>query len=62
MHVPVVYLAAGGQHSAALTKTGHLITWGSNKFGQLGYCDEEKKFRYFLYFFYNNFQLIIINF
>eukprot|EP00854_Cymbomonas_tetramitiformis_P027196 gene27196-33478_t len=33
---PVVQVAAGETHSAALTATGHLFTWGSGKYGQLG--------------------------
>ncbi|KAK3871366.1 hypothetical protein Pcinc_023478 [Petrolisthes cinctipes] len=34
---PVVLVAAGGHHSAALSQAGFLATWGSNKYGQLGY-------------------------
>ncbi|XP_047486162.1 probable E3 ubiquitin-protein ligase HERC4 isoform X1 [Penaeus chinensis] len=35
--VPLVHITAGGQHSAALTQAGFLLTWGSNKYGQLGF-------------------------
>ncbi|KAB7500915.1 putative E3 ubiquitin-protein ligase HERC4 [Armadillidium nasatum] len=34
--VPVRLIKAGGHHSVALTKGGFLLTWGSNKYGQLG--------------------------
>jgi hypothetical protein len=34
--LPVVQLAAGDAHSAALTSSGHMFVWGSNHFGQLG--------------------------
>lgn len=34
--LPVQQLAAGERHSAALTNSGFLFTWGSNKNGQLG--------------------------
>lgn len=34
--MPVHQLAAGDQHSAALTASGFLFTWGSNDKGQLG--------------------------
>ncbi|KAI8468357.1 MAG: regulator of chromosome condensation 1/beta-lactamase-inhibitor protein II [Monoraphidium minutum] len=34
--LPVVQLAAGDAHSAALTSNGHMFIWGSNHFGQLG--------------------------
>jgi E3 ubiquitin-protein ligase HERC4 len=34
--LPVVQLAAGDAHSAAVTTSGHMFIWGSNHFGQLG--------------------------
>jgi E3 ubiquitin-protein ligase HERC4 len=34
--LPVVQLAAGDAHSAALTSSGQMFVWGSNHFGQLG--------------------------
>ena len=33
---PVTQIAAGGEHSLALTSTGQLYAFGSNQFGQLG--------------------------
>lgn len=33
----VIRVACGGVHSAALTNTGVLLTWGGNAEGQLGY-------------------------
>ncbi|XP_072095264.1 probable E3 ubiquitin-protein ligase HERC4 isoform X2 [Mobula birostris] len=38
--VPFVQLAAGGAHSFALSISGAIFGWGSNKFGQLGLNDE----------------------
>lgn len=35
--VPLVQVTAGGHQSAALTHAGFVVTWGSNKYGQLGY-------------------------
>ncbi|GAM28957.1 hypothetical protein SAMD00019534_121330 [Acytostelium subglobosum LB1] len=35
-HVPVLDVAAGGHHSALLTRDGMVYTWGANTFGQLG--------------------------
>lgn len=34
--LPVKQLAAGDSHSAALTRSGYLFTWGYNQQGQLG--------------------------
>ncbi|TSK22496.1 putative E3 ubiquitin-protein ligase HERC6 [Bagarius yarrelli] len=34
--IPVVQVACGNFHSLALTKGGEVISWGQNKFGQLG--------------------------
>ena len=36
----IVALAAGSMHSLALTKSGRVWAWGSNKEGQLGVGDE----------------------
>jgi len=32
----IIAVAAGNQHSVALTGDGHVLTWGGNTFGQLG--------------------------
>ena len=37
---PVVKMSAGSMHSMALTESGHVLVWGSNKEGQLGLGDE----------------------
>ncbi|GLI67883.1 hypothetical protein VaNZ11_012174, partial [Volvox africanus] len=34
--LPVVQIAAGNGHSAAVTASGHAFLWGCNSFGQLG--------------------------
>lgn len=33
----IVAIAAANKHSAAVSETGEVFTWGSNKEGQLGY-------------------------
>ena len=33
----VVYLAAGGNHCAAVTEEGALYTWGRGSYGRLGH-------------------------
>ena len=33
----VVFIAAGGSHSAAITEGGALYTWGRGSFGRLGH-------------------------
>ena len=35
--IPIVNVAAGGEHSLAVTTNGMLFTWGSNSHGQLGH-------------------------
>jgi alpha-tubulin suppressor-like RCC1 family protein len=35
--IPIVNVAAGGEHSLAVTTNGMLFTWGSNSNGQLGH-------------------------
>ncbi|KAK3573274.1 hypothetical protein QTP86_019228 [Hemibagrus guttatus] len=34
--IPVVQVACGNYHSLALTKGGEVLSWGQNKYGQLG--------------------------
>ncbi|GIM14106.1 hypothetical protein Vretimale_17132, partial [Volvox reticuliferus] len=38
--LPVVLIAAGNRHSAAVTTSGHAFLWGCNSFGQLGLLPE----------------------
>ncbi|GIL57699.1 hypothetical protein Vafri_12863 [Volvox africanus] len=38
--LPVVQIAAGNKHSAAVTASGHAFLWGCNSFGQLGLLPE----------------------
>jgi len=40
-HERMVSASAGKHHSMALAADGKLFTWGSNKYGQLGFLDEE---------------------
>ncbi|XP_077983839.1 E3 ubiquitin-protein ligase HERC2-like [Glandiceps talaboti] len=37
----VVDVAAGGAHSACITSTGELYTWGKGRYGRLGHGDSE---------------------
>ena len=37
-------IAAGGRHSAAITKCGKLLTWGWGEEGQLGHGTEKNSF------------------
>ncbi len=37
---PVMKIAAGASHSLALTRSGQLYTFGSNRYGQLGYATD----------------------
>ena len=37
----IEFAALGFSHGAAVTKAGRLLTWGSNKFGQLGLGEED---------------------
>ena len=39
----VVMVAAGYEHSAAITSAGRLLLWGTNQFGQLGQGDREDR-------------------
>ena len=43
---PIIKLAAGSTHSVALTKSGIVYVWGSNKEGQLGLGDEAEEISY----------------
>lgn len=37
----VADIACGGAHSAAITSTGQLFTWGKGRYGRLGHGDSE---------------------
>ena len=43
---PITKLAAGSMHSVALTKSGSVYVWGSNKECQLGLGDEAEENSY----------------
>ena len=38
-------IAAGGAHSACITVTGELYTWGKGRYGRLGHGDSEDQTR-----------------
>jgi alpha-tubulin suppressor-like RCC1 family protein len=40
----IVAVAAGNQHSVALTGDGHVLTWGGNTYGQLGNATFESSY------------------
>ena len=42
----VVAVAAGLSHSVAVTDEGHLYTWGSNEYGQLGHTSRSGQSKY----------------
>lgn len=37
----IVDIACGGFHSAAISRYGHLYTWGKGRYGRLGHGDYE---------------------
>ncbi|XP_076028585.1 E3 ubiquitin-protein ligase HERC2 isoform X2 [Oratosquilla oratoria] len=41
----VVEIACGGAHSAAITASGELYTWGKGRYGRLGHGDSEDQLR-----------------
>ncbi|KAG5897066.1 hypothetical protein JTB14_025882 [Gonioctena quinquepunctata] len=41
----VIDIACGGAHSAAITSTGHLYTWGKGRYGRLGHGDSEDQLK-----------------
>ncbi|XP_075277639.1 E3 ISG15--protein ligase HERC5 isoform X2 [Opisthocomus hoazin] len=41
--IPLAQIAAGGAHSAAVSLSGAVYTWGKNDFGQLGLGDTEDR-------------------
>lgn len=36
-----IYVEAGLNYSATLTKAGEVFTWGGGEFGRIGYLDEK---------------------
>lgn len=43
--VEVVDIAAGGAHSACITSSGELYTWGKGRYGRLGHGDSEDQLK-----------------
>ncbi|XP_039600637.1 E3 ubiquitin-protein ligase HERC2 isoform X1 [Polypterus senegalus] len=43
--IEVVDIAAGGAHSACITATGELYTWGKGRYGRLGHGDSEDQLK-----------------
>lgn len=41
----VIDIACGGAHSAAITASGHLYTWGKGRYGRLGHGDSEDQLK-----------------
>ncbi|NXC30677.1 HERC5 ligase, partial [Campylorhamphus procurvoides] len=41
--IPLAHIAAGGAHSAAVSLSGAVYSWGKNDFGQLGLGDTEDR-------------------
>jgi len=41
--IPLAFIACGGNHSFAVSKSGAVFGWGKNAFGQLGLSDEGNK-------------------
>uniref|UniRef100_A0A8C3JGF1 Uncharacterized protein n=1 Tax=Calidris pygmaea TaxID=425635 RepID=A0A8C3JGF1_9CHAR len=41
--IPLAQIAAGGAHSAAVSLSGAVYSWGKNDFGQLGLGDTKGK-------------------
>lgn len=41
--IPIVFIACGGYHSIAVSKSGAVFGWGKNTFGQLGLNDTQDR-------------------
>lgn len=41
----IVDIACGGAHSAAITATGQVYTWGKGRYGRLGHADSEDQLK-----------------
>lgn len=64
----IIDIACGGFHSAAISRYGHLYTWGKGRYGRLGHGDYEdyvypKLVSYFINTtFFNLFKYLFIYF
>jgi len=52
----IIAVAAGNQHSVALTGDGHVLTWGGNTYGQLGNGASESESSYIPVYVINDFN------
>ncbi|XP_019845780.2 probable E3 ubiquitin-protein ligase HERC2 [Bactrocera dorsalis] len=43
--IGIVDIACGSAHSAAITSSGHVLTWGKGRYGRLGHGDSEDQLR-----------------
>ena len=41
----IISVSCGGAHSAAITATGELFTWGKGRYGRLGHGDSEDQLK-----------------
>lgn len=41
----IIDIACGGAHSAAITSSGQLFTWGKGRYGRLGHGDSEDQLK-----------------
>lgn len=41
----IIDVACGGAHSAAITNTGQLFTWGKGRYGRLGHGDSDDQLK-----------------
>lgn len=41
----MIDIACGGAHSAAITSSGQLFTWGKGRYGRLGHGDSEDQLK-----------------
>ncbi|XP_031633255.1 probable E3 ubiquitin-protein ligase HERC4 isoform X3 [Contarinia nasturtii] len=42
--IPIAFIACGGYHSFAISKSGAVFGWGKNNWGQLGVGDEQPRY------------------
>lgn len=41
----IINIACGGAHSAAISVSGEIYTWGKGRYGRLGHGDSEDQLR-----------------